>query len=56
MPPDPPIDSPSPSLARLRDDSRAIFAAGVAAVDPMIAVQRAVRRDGDTLISGRRGL
>ena len=49
MPLEPPIDSPSPSLARLRDDSRAIFAAGVAAVNPLVAVERAVRRDGDTL-------
>ena len=49
MPPDPSSESPSASLARLRDDSRAIFAAGVAAVDPLVAVQRAVRRAGDTL-------
>ena len=49
MPLNPPTDSPLPSLARLRDDSRAIFAAGVAAVDPLVAVQRAVRRAGDTL-------
>ena len=48
-----PIDLPGTSvpfsLARLRDDSRAIFAAGVAAVDPLIAVQRAVVRRGDVL-------
>ena len=37
------------SLARLRDDSRAIFAAAVAAVDPLHAVQRAVQRRGDIL-------
>ena len=49
MPPDPSSESPSASLARLRDDSRAIFAAGVAAVDPRFAVQRAVVRRGDTL-------
>ena len=46
---DPSNESPSASLARLRDDSRAIFAAGVAAVDPRVAVQRAVVRRGDTL-------
>ena len=48
-----PIDLPGAatpfSLARLRDDSRAIFAAGVAAVNPLTAVQRAVVRRGDTL-------
>ena len=49
MPPDPPSASLPSSLARLRDDSRAIFAAGVAAVDPMVAVQRAVTRRGDML-------
>ena len=50
MPLDSPSESSPSSLARLRDDSRAIFAAGVAAVDPMVAVQRAVVRRGDTLI------
>ena len=49
MPPDPASASLPSSLARLRDDSRAIFAAGVAAVDPLLAVQRAVVRRGDTL-------
>ena len=49
MPLNPPSESPPPSLARLRDHSRAIFAAGVAAVDPLVAVQRAVVRRGDTL-------
>ena len=49
MPPDPSRESPSGSLARLRDDSRAIFAAGVAAADPKVAVQRAVACRGDTL-------
>ena len=49
MPLDPSSEFPRPSLARLRDDSRAIFAAGVAAVDPRVAVQRAVVRRGDTL-------
>jgi hydroxypyruvate reductase len=50
MPPEPPLQSsPSSSLARLRADSRAIFAAGVAAVDPLVAVQRAVARRGDAL-------
>jgi len=38
-----------PALARLRDDSRAIFDAGVAAVDPLVAVHRAVVRRGDEL-------
>ena len=46
---DPPRQSSPSSLARLRDDSRAIFAAGVAAVNPVVAVQRAVVRRGDTL-------
>ena len=46
---DPPTQSSPSSPARLRDDSRAIFAAGVAAVDPMVAVQRAVVRRGDAL-------
>ena len=50
MPLDPPSVSSKSSLARLRDDSRAIFAAGVAAVDPLVAVQRAVVRRGNTLI------
>ena len=50
MPLDPPSESSSSSLARLRDDSRAIFTAGVAAVDPVVAVQRAVVRRGDMLI------
>ena len=37
------------TVQQLRDDSRHIFAAGVAAVDPIAAVQRAVVRQGDTL-------
>ena len=49
MPLDPPSESSPSSLARLRDDSRAIFAAGVAAVDPLVALQRAVMRRGDML-------
>ena len=49
MPLNPPGESLPASLARLRDDSRAIFAAGVSAVDPLVAVQRAVVRRGDTL-------
>ena len=49
MPPDASSELSPPSLARLRDDSRAIFAAGVAAADPKVAVQRAVARRGDTL-------
>ena len=36
-------------MQKLREDSRHIFAAGVAAVDPIAAVQRAVVRQGDTL-------
>lgn len=35
--------------AQLRADAQAIFAAGVAAVDPVTAVRRAVVRHGDTL-------
>lgn len=35
---------------QLHEDSRRIFAAGVAAVDPVTAVQRAVTRQGDTLV------
>ena len=35
---------------QLREDSRRIFAAGVAAVDPVTAVQRMVARQGDTLV------
>lgn len=49
MPPDPLKAGDMPALARLRSDSRAIFDAGVAAVDPMVAVQRAVTRRGDVL-------
>ena len=49
MPRDLPPQSSPASLTRLRNDSRAIFAAGVAAVDPLVAVQRAVRRSGDML-------
>ena len=49
MPLDPSGKSSPFSLARLRDDSRAIFAAAVAAVNPLAAVQRAVVRHGDTL-------
>jgi glycerate 2-kinase len=36
-------------MQKLREDSRHIFAAGVAAVDPVAAVQRAVVRQGNTL-------
>ena len=36
-------------MQKLREDSRHIFAAGVAAVDPIAAVQRAVVRQGNTL-------
>ena len=49
MPPESPKTCEPPALARLRDDCRAIFNAGVAAVDPMVAVQRAVVRRGETL-------
>ena len=49
MQPQPPKPCEFPALARLRDDSRAIFDAGVAAVDPMVAVQKAVVRYGDAL-------
>src|SRR5262244_1537166 len=37
------------TVQQLREDSRHIFAAGVAAVDPVAAVRRAVVRQGDTL-------
>jgi len=43
----------SRTVHQLRDDSRHIFAAGVAAVDPIAAVQRAVVRRGDTLYVDR---
>ena len=46
---DPSTPCEFPALARLRDDSRAIFDAGVAAVDPLVAVHRAVVRRGDEL-------
>ena len=49
MPPESPKTCEFPVLARLRDDCRAIFDAGVAAVDPLVAVQRAVVRCGDAL-------
>ena len=39
----------SRTIPQLREDSRRIFMAGVAAVDPVAAVQRAVVRRGDTL-------
>jgi glycerate 2-kinase len=39
----------SPTTHALRAHSRRIFAAGVAAVNPVTAVQRAVQRQGDTL-------
>ena len=38
------------TVQQLRADARRIFAAGVAAVDPVVAVQRAVVRHGDTLV------
>ena len=38
----------SRTMQQLREDSRHIFAAGVAAVDPVAAVQRAVVRQGNT--------
>jgi glycerate 2-kinase len=37
------------TIQQLREDAKRIFAAGVAAVDPAAAVQRAVRRQDDTL-------
>src|SRR5215813_12702922 len=37
------------TVQQLREDSRHIFDAGVAAVDPVAAVRRAVVRQGDTL-------
>src|SRR5262249_60047717 len=37
------------TVQQLREDSRHIFAAGVAAVDPVAAVRRAVVRQGDIL-------
>ena len=52
MPADPFKTGELPALSRLRDDSRAIFDAGVAAVDPMVAVQSAVVRHGDMLEAG----
>lgn len=36
--------------SQLREDSRRIFAAGVAAVDPVATLQRTVVRHGDTLV------
>ena len=39
----------SRTVQQLREDSRHIFMAGVAAVDPVAAVQRVVVRQGDTL-------
>ena len=39
----------SRTVQQLREDSRHIFAAGVAAVDPVAAVRRAVVRQGDIL-------
>ena len=39
----------SRTIQQLHEDSRYIFAAGVAAVDPIAAVRRAVVRQGDTL-------
>ena len=39
----------SRTVQQLREDSRHIFAAGVAAVDPVAAVRRAVVRQGDLL-------
>ena len=39
----------SRTVQQLREDSRHIFAAGVAAVDPVAAVRRAVVRQGDML-------
>lgn len=39
----------SRTIQQLREDSRHIFMAGVAAVDPVAAVQRAVVRQGNTL-------
>src|SRR5215470_15374140 len=39
----------SHTMQKLREDSRHIFAAGVAAVDPLAAVQRTVVRQGNTL-------
>jgi hydroxypyruvate reductase len=41
--------------SQLRDEARRIFAAGVAAVDPVAAVQQAVRRDGETLVVAHTG-
>src|SRR5215471_10907330 len=43
------LEKMSHTVQQLREDSRHIFAAGVAAVDPVAAVQRAVVRLGDTL-------
>ncbi len=43
----------SRTMQKLREDSRHIFAAGVAAVDPVAAVQRAVVRQGSTLYVDR---
>src|SRR5207245_2315299 len=40
------------TIPQLREDSRRIFMAGVAAVDPVAAVQRAVVRRGETLDGG----
>ncbi len=38
------------TVSQLRDDARRIFAAGVAAVDPVAAVRRAVVLQGETLV------
>ncbi|MGQ4809343.1 D-glycerate 2-kinase [Candidatus Entotheonellaceae bacterium PAL068K] len=35
---------------QLRDDSQHLLSAGIAAVDPVTAIQRAVSRDGETLL------
>src|SRR5262245_2382765 len=43
----------SHTMQKLREDSRHIFAAGVAAVDPVAAVQRAVVCQGNTLYVDR---
>src|SRR5512144_3087549 len=39
----------SRTVQQLREDSRHIFAAGVAAVDPVAAMRRTVVRQGDSL-------
>jgi hydroxypyruvate reductase len=44
-----------PALKQLRRDARKIFDAGIAAVDPVAAVKRHLRREGDTIeIAGQR--